>query len=604
MGNELLAECQGYTCLPILNAIFAFTPIYLIFLLFGVFSVLLFSSQMMRQPTYLSSESNDPIALFPPQYLPFRAKYRLASVSYAVLLVLIYLIFTLIMDQPGIDLPQLGNVKAAPTPAKEVMVDGVRWQIKYLDPTVPLLLALMLIGVLPRFALIESYEKRLREWVHEIFLIPTLGRTTADRIENAPVDRIENAPVDFMARLAPQLTPAEDEAAGPLLPPRTYETLLRLSIITSVPETLKAVPSAARFFDSAHLAAYGPRFAAAQTLADSFCAHIKAATALVNGIASPAAGVALLTDRLKAEHQTLKGEVRFLSLVLAGAILRRTGSEDQINRALAAVGLEAPPSNVETTAGDTAIYVSIWVAIAFWVWSVVVDGASALSQSDVIASVAEQIIGATIDGVVTFFVYAAVLLAAMAYRRRRREVGDWADYGEKGFARPTSYFKLALIALATGFCVTFAWRAVLFGAISVPSTGPNWLHIASLSMAESLRPPVVAVLIALLADRKEALSDRKGSLAVILASCAFFMFLSGFVVGDVIEATITNVSTAKDGSERVVVSHEQWVSAFEDGLVGLWITLVLTFALLPQLRQACLSAFSRTLLWLNGRTRA
>jgi hypothetical protein len=36
---------------------------------------------------------------------------------------------------------------------------------------------------------------------------------------------------------------------------------------------------------------------------------------------------------------------------------------------------------------------------------------------------------------------------------------------------------------------------------------------------------------------------------VILASCAFFMFLSGFVVGDVIEATITNVSTAKDGSE-------------------------------------------------------
>jgi hypothetical protein len=52
------------------------------------------------------------------------------------------------------------------------------------------------------------------------------------------------------------------------------------------------------------------------------------------------------------------------------------------------------------------------------------------------------------------------------------------------------------------------------------------------------------------------------------------------------------------------MSHEQWVSAFEDGLVGLWITLVLTFALLPQLRQACLSAFWRTLLRLNGRNRA
>jgi hypothetical protein len=320
----------------------------------------------------------------------------------------------------------------------------------------------------------------------------------------------------------------------------------------------------------------------------------------VSGIASPAAGVAMLTDRLKAEHQALKGEVRFLSLVLAGAILRRTGSEDQINRALAAVGLQASPSNVETTAGDTAIYVSIWVAVAFWVWSVLVDGASALSQPDIIASAAEQIIGATIDGVVTFFVYAAVLLAAMAYRRRRGEVGDWADYGEKGFARPTSYFKLALIALATGFCVTFAWLALLLGVISVPSDGANWLHIVSQSMAASLRPPVVAVLIALLADRKEALSDRKGSLTVILASCAFFMFLSGFVGGDVIEATITNISPAKGGSERVVVSHEQWVAAFKDGLVGLWIIFVLMFALLPQLRQACLTALLR----LNGRKRA
>src|SRR5262249_45373672 len=151
---------------------------YLFSLIFGIISVLLFSSQMMRQPTYLSSESNDPIGLFPPQYLTFRAKYRLASVSYAVLLVLIYVVFTLIMDQPGIDLPQLGNVKATPTPPKELVMDGVHWQLKYLDPTVPLLLALVLIGMLPRFALIESYEKRLREWIHEIFLIPTLGRTT------------------------------------------------------------------------------------------------------------------------------------------------------------------------------------------------------------------------------------------------------------------------------------------------------------------------------------------------------------------------------------------------------------------------------------------
>jgi hypothetical protein len=592
MGSELSAYCKGYTCVQILNDYYAFTPIYLFFLFFGIFSVLLFSSQMMRQPTYLSSEKNDPIDLFPPQYLTFRAKYRLASAWYAVLLVLIYVVFILIMDQPGIDLPQLANVKATPTPPKEFTADGIVWRIKYLDPTVPLLLALALIGVLPRFALIEAYEKRLREWIHEIFLIPTLGRTTADRIENAPVD--------FATRLVPQLTPAEAQAAGPLLPPRAYETLLRLSIIRSVPETLRADPSAARFFDAAHLAAHRPRFATAEALAASFCTNVKAATALVGAIVSPAPGVALLTDRLKAEHQTLQGEVRFLSLVLAGAILRRTGSEDQINRAFAAVGLQASPSNVETTAGDTAIYLSIWVAIACWVWWVVVDGATALSQPDVTAAVAEQIIGATIDGLITFFIYSAVLLAGMGYRRRKREAREWADYGNKGFARPTSYFKLALIALITGFGVTFVSQAVLFGVFSVASAGPNWLHILSISIASSLRPPVVAVLVALLADRKEALVDRKGSLAVIVASCAFFMFVSGFIVSDVIEATISNVTTAKDASERAVVTHEEWVGAFESGLLGLWIILIVVIAQMPQLRQASITALSRTLFRLKS----
>src|SRR6516164_1041667 len=133
MGSELSAYCKSYTCVQILNDYYAFTPIYLFFLFFGIFSVLLFSSQMMRQPTYLSSEKNDPIDLFPPQYLTFRAKYRLASAWYAVLLVLIYVVFTLIMDQPGIDLPQLANVKATPTPPKEFTADGIVWRIKYLD---------------------------------------------------------------------------------------------------------------------------------------------------------------------------------------------------------------------------------------------------------------------------------------------------------------------------------------------------------------------------------------------------------------------------------------------------------------------------------------
>ena len=185
--NDLDAYCQAYVCLRIWNGYFAFTPVYVLFLFFGIASLLLFSSQMINQPSYLLPEKNDPIALFPPQYLTFRAKYRLASLTYAILLILTYLIFSVILDQPGVDLSQWMKVKATQTPPKEFTVEGVAWQVKHLDPSVPLLLAFMLIGLLPRIAVVDAYEKRLRTWIHEIFLIPTLGRATADRIETATI---------------------------------------------------------------------------------------------------------------------------------------------------------------------------------------------------------------------------------------------------------------------------------------------------------------------------------------------------------------------------------------------------------------------------------
>src|SRR4030095_16878494 len=106
--------------------------------------------------------------------------------------------------------------------------------------------------------------------------------------------------------------------------------------------------------------------------------------------------------------------------------------------------------------------------------------------------------------------------------------------------------------------------------------------LVTLSMAQSLRPPVVAVLIALLADRKEALIDRKGSFAVILGSCAFFMFLSGFIAGDVMEAIMANVAAGREASERALVNREQWVDAFESGLLGLWIIFILMISHTPQ----------------------
>jgi hypothetical protein len=86
---------------------------------------------------------------------------------------------------------------------------------------------------------------------------------------------------------------------------------------------------------------------------------------------------------------------------------------------------------------------------------------------------------------------------------------------------------------------------------------------------------------------------------VILASCAFFMFLSGFIAGDVMEAIMANVAAGREASERALVNREQWVDAFESGLLGLWIIFILMIAQLPQLRQAWLTALSRTLLRFN-----
>jgi hypothetical protein len=571
--NDLQAYCQAYICLKVWNTYFAFTPIYLLFLTFGIASLLLFSSQMIRQPTYLSVEKNDPIGLFPPQYLTFQAKYRLASLTYAMLLFLFYFSFVIILDQPGVDLAQWMKVKAAQIAPKEFVIDGTPWQVKHLDQTVPLLLAFMLIGLLPRIAAIEIYEKRLREWIHEIFLIPALGRATASRIENAPINPTEQP--------EPPLELAEIDAAGDLLSSDTYETLSRLAFLTNVPDKLQANLSAAQFFDTAHLATHEARFKGAEAFAKSFSSNVRAASELVNATTGSDAALSLISGRLKADHEVLQSEVRFLSLVIAGAVLRQARSEEQINRGLKSIGLQSTQQDLVSSAADKAIYISTWVAIAYWIWRVLTDATPILvsEQSNSMTLFAEHIIADTIDGVITFFIYVAVIFSAMRYRSKKRKLGEWGDR-----ARSTNCFKLVVVSVIAGAVAIFSYQAVLFGVINVPHGGTNWWNIARLSFSQSLYAAVVALLVALLTDREEGVSKGVISLVLSLLACAFFAFLSGFYLGYV-QALIFNAAEASDGRAPAGISAEQWQDAFGTGLLGLWIIFVVVMVQFRQVFQ-------------------
>jgi hypothetical protein len=581
---EFDAHCAQFICQRVWNSYISFSSTYVAFVLFGMASIILFSSRMISQPTYLSDEKKDPIGLFAPKYLTFRAKYRLASISYCLLLLVAYLVLTLVLDQPGVDLPTWGKLKPAPTAPIKIVKENVTFEVKNLDATVPLLLAFMLIGFLPRIQLVELYEKRLREWVHEIFLIPALGRSTANRIETAAIRP------DMSSETC--LTSEEGAYAEEMLGFKFMETLERMTFVLRAPERIGNDRSIG---DADHIALYHERFETAATLMDKFCRDVSAAIYMIYTLSEPEKGVTLLSERLKSDHRVLHDEVRFLALVIAGAILRRTRNETQINRALDRIGLREPMPILPTTAGDLAIFVALLAAIAYWLWLVVqVALTAALTKvPGAFEYVSDQMIAITIDSVVSFFFYAFVLYLALSYQARRKEQLVWAAHGDKGFARRIEYLKIAILCTVVAAVAIFLYQALLFGFLFVPEKGPNWAHIGLLSLVLAIRLAVIAVLIVLLVDRQEADSNNKGSLALLLALFIFLVFLAGYTVGYT-GVYIRNASLVKGtDASPAPMSDPQWREALLTGLQGIWIVSIVVPSLLKEIRDAVSEAATK-----------
>ncbi len=579
----------------ILNSHVTLSGVYLLYLTFGVISVLLFSGRMIAQPTYLSDEKKDPIGLFAPKLLTFPAKYRLASVSYCFLLLLSYLLLVFVLDNQTVSLPSLLGDKTASQqqperPREQIAAKPAEKPDQKpgeqhssssveLNPAVPLLLALMLIGVLPRIQLVEMWEKRLREWVHEIFLIPSLGRSTAGRIATAAIGP------DPSIRHC--LEKAEGEALERLLDLEFSKSLSRLEFIVGIRERMSN-EDIAKCVDADHIGSYAARFEVAEQRAHKFCNDVKEAGAIVRIASDGGRAAGLIGERLEAERQALDDEIRFLSVVVAGAVLRRASNEKQVNHALELLGLNAPKLPIESRAGDKAIFISLCVSLAYWIWGVggyVLRGLWSGSAS----GIADAVVWQSFDATITFFSNTVVLSIVFAYQLKAKTNGTWAAGGDKGYARPTAYLRLTMLAVLVGSLVLFGVQAILFGVWSRPAGGPDWVHMMMLGFVQSLPMAVVGLFVILLSDCREAVPA--DSVWPSLWSAIFLVvaFFAGFVVKYV---SIYVAMGADSSGASATLSDDDLRQIYLSGLRGAWLLAVVAVAISSDVRRAIANALT------------
>ncbi|MEA2933753.1 MAG: hypothetical protein QOD74_399 [Variibacter sp.] len=593
MDPAIRAACPEF-CVAIWNSYFSMSSTYLIYLAFGIASLVLFSSRMIGQPSYLSPEKKDPIGLFAPKYLTFRAKYRLASLSYCLMLVLSYVVLVFILDQEQIDIPGLKPASQPPIPVK---VGDITYSVKRLEPTVPLLLAFVLIGVLPRIAIIETYEKRLRELIHEIFLIPDLGRSTANSIERAAI----NMPALANGGLSLKETKTGEEVVGE----DGLNDFRRLHFLIAASERIVSDPKVGRYFDKDHIVSHEDRFIAAKNLAKKFRDGFKEAHTLNNERGRDSDGrkktVALFADRLSGDSQSLHDEVRFLSLVLAGALLRQSVNREQIAKALAGIGLEPPVQELEAKAGDRAIFVALWVTIAYLLWITGKALATELASDTpgAFGRIFDQIVGSYVDAITSFIAYGFIVYLILRIQARKIAQGIWSADGDYGFGRPTSYLQLVVIGIALSAFTLFIYLAGLFSWLLPPAGGPNWATLVVQSLSQAPQIAVVALLVVFLDDRARVAPADYRLLWIWLVLFAALAFISGCVAGYV-GSFLANEAAARDAKTAIQpFTAEQWREVVLSGVSSVWLLGAAALAVMSSVRYAAQDAFEKTLLRLK-----
>jgi hypothetical protein len=263
--------------------------------------------------------------------------------------------------------------------------------------------------------------------------------------------------------------------------------------------------------------------------------------------------------------------------------LRKSNSEEQINRALFKIGLEEPISALERRPGDTAIVVSAGVAVLYWFWEVVRQLIGLVGhRPDMLGGIAGMLVDVSLDAVVTFVIYAFVCFVGLFYQARKKRKNLWAADGDAGYARVTLYFRLIIFTFLIGFLVIFGFQAAAFAWLFRATGAPNWSNMVILGVAQGIPIAALTLIAALLADRPKGRGDKNGYiwLALWLGVIAIVGFLSGFF------AEYGNQYVASSaGGRTTAITNEHLREVFANGILGLLTFLAVAFAVSSDLRQ-------------------
>jgi len=135
----------------------------------AVLAVILFAKNKFDEPSVDRSE-DDFICQLLPRYLATGEEYSKGLAFYIGAMIITVIVLSLL----GPNVLQLGGANV-PNDAD-------------IHNTIPIFVALVLVGVLPNLPMLKEIEQRLRRMAHEIAYIPAAARATAEKLASAAFD--------------------------------------------------------------------------------------------------------------------------------------------------------------------------------------------------------------------------------------------------------------------------------------------------------------------------------------------------------------------------------------------------------------------------------
>ena len=412
---------------------------FLLSLALAILVVFLFSMSRFGEPT-IKKNDDDLITQLLPKYLATPEEYSRALILYVTTLIGIVVVLSLLG-------PRAIAIGAKDT--KDVVAPD----------TLPLFIALIIVGMLPTVPWLQELELHLRRFAHERAYIPRAARAIAEQLASADFDFQIYVPAPILNSPAMRGVNATDFSA----PRDTVEySWARLSCILY---QLRRMQDAGLIgqLDGEVLDQYAKDF-------DNLALKRKALEDDIAIYRQIKTTNQYYTD--EDLHRTIRKALRQLYILLACAVRLKLGDNSDTNSGLRPFGflLHTAAAIAEGNRNvmivglammTCCIFIMVYVAIGIeWLFA----GSNLWHSSDEFPKAPYEPFKLAISGVLA---HGAAIFVAERMRRRRLEKQRWfAKTSTVPRRNPANYILVAVVSGAAGYVMLYLW-GLLFGGLSI-----------------------------------------------------------------------------------------------------------------------------------------